>query len=64
MFTFGHWEVAVVVALLALLFFGKRLPGVARSIGKSVSSFKQGLREVDIRQDIADAVNDNSRTSG
>ena len=34
------------VLLAALLIFGKRLPEVARSIGKSVTEFKKGLSEV------------------
>ncbi len=40
----GPWEV-VVIAGVALLIFGKRLPEVARSAGKAVSTFKKGLRE-------------------
>lgn len=42
----GPWEV-IVIALVALLIFGKRLPEVARSAGKAVSSFKRGLRETE-----------------
>lgn len=33
----------VVIGLVALLLFGKRLPGVARSLGQSLSEFKSGL---------------------
>jgi sec-independent protein translocase protein TatA len=35
-----------VVALIGLLLFGKRLPEVGRSIGKTVVEFKKGMREV------------------
>ncbi|GIX04364.1 MAG: hypothetical protein KatS3mg114_0233 [Planctomycetaceae bacterium] len=31
---------------IALLLFGKRLPEVARSLGKGVTEFKKGLRDV------------------
>ncbi|NLW49321.1 MAG: twin-arginine translocase TatA/TatE family subunit [Candidatus Brocadiaceae bacterium] len=48
----GHWEVLVVL-VVALLLFGSRLPSVMRSLGKSVSSFKQGLREVEDDLDTA-----------
>ncbi len=33
-----------VIALLALLFFGHKLPQVARSLGSSVSEFKKGVK--------------------
>jgi sec-independent protein translocase protein TatA len=35
-----------VILLLALLFFGaSRLPGIARSLGRSVNEFKQGMKD-------------------
>ena len=40
----GPWEV-IVILVVALLLFGKRLPEVARSAGKAVSEFKKGMRE-------------------
>ena len=36
----------VVIAVIALLLFGKRLPEVARSMGKGVVEFKKGLKGV------------------
>ena len=33
----------VVIGLVALLLFGKRLPGVARSLGQAMTEFKSGL---------------------
>ncbi len=39
------WTYAI-VAILALLFFGKRLPEVGRSLGKGIAEFKKGLRDV------------------
>ena len=33
-----------VISLLALLFFGHKLPQVARSLGSSVSEFKKGIK--------------------
>jgi len=40
-----HWTL-LTVAALALLFYGSRLPEVARSLGRSVSEFKKGLRDI------------------
>ena len=36
----------IVIGVLALLIFGRRLPDVARSVGKSIVEFKRGLRDV------------------
>lgn len=40
----------VAILLIGLMLFGRRLPDVARSIGKSIVEFKKGIREV--RDDI------------
>ncbi len=36
----------IIIAVIGLLIFGRRLPDVARSVGKSVVEFKKGLRDV------------------
>ncbi len=42
---FGLSEVLVIVVVLILLFGAKRLPDLARSIGKSLNEFKKGRDE-------------------
>jgi sec-independent protein translocase protein TatA len=37
----------LIIALIGLLFFGKRLPEVGRSIGKTIVEFKKGMRDVE-----------------
>lgn len=44
-FGIGPMEM-LVVGVIALLLFGKKLPEVARGLGKSVTEFKRGLRDV------------------
>ena len=41
--SFGGWEL-VVVALVGLVLFGRRLPQVGRSLGQSIVEFKKGLK--------------------
>ena len=41
---FGIWELSIVAAV-AFLFFGHRLPGMMRSLGQGINSFKAGLRD-------------------
>ncbi len=43
----------IVIALVALLLFGRRLPEVARSVGKSIVEFKRGMK--DVRSEIDEA---------
>ena len=43
MFGINQWEMLVVL-FVALLLFGKRLPEVARSMGKGITEFKKGMR--------------------
>jgi len=41
----GPWELAL-IAIIALILFGRRLPEVGKSLGKGIVEFKKGLREV------------------
>jgi len=49
----GSWE-WIIIALIGLLLFGKRLPEVGKSLGRSIVEFKKGLRGVE--EDIDRAV--------
>jgi sec-independent protein translocase protein TatA len=43
--TIGLWGIVVVVAVIVLLYGAKRLPDVARSLGRSSREFKDALSE-------------------
>ena len=58
----GGWE-WIAIALVALLIFGRRLPEVGRSLGKSFVEFKKGLKDTgdelkEIKSEADDAVSD------
>lgn len=50
------WEWIIILVVILLLFGGKRIPELMRSIGKGIKSFKAGLNDVaeDIKDDTSD----------
>jgi sec-independent protein translocase protein TatA len=64
MFGIGPQEM-IIVGIVAVLLFGKRLPEVARSLGKGVVEFKKGVAgiEDDLRSDNSRTASNRSRYS-
>ena len=51
----GTWEIIAIVAVVLLLFGGKKIPELMKGLGQGVKSFKQGLNEVEDQVNQADA---------
>ena len=41
----GIWDWAIILTIVLVLFGGKRLPELAKSLGRSISAFKKGVKE-------------------
>jgi sec-independent protein translocase protein TatA len=46
MFGLGPTEM-IVIGILGILLFGNRLPGVAKSLGRSITEFKKGVNNIE-----------------
>ncbi|MCK4838867.1 MAG: twin-arginine translocase TatA/TatE family subunit [Desulfobulbaceae bacterium] len=47
MFGLGTPELIMILGIAFLVFGGKKLPEIGAGLGKGISSFKKGLREVE-----------------
>lgn len=63
MFGAPGWPELVIVAIIVLLLFGKRLPGVMRSLGSSITQFKHGLHDESDSDDTSKSESDSSTRS-
>ena len=55
----GPWEIALVIFIIIILFGGKKLPGLARSLGLGLREFKKAKQEIkDEVKNVTDEVED------
>ena len=47
LFNLGTGEIIIIVAIILLLFGGKKIPELMRGLGNGVKSFKQGMNEIE-----------------
>lgn len=51
----GPMELAIILAILLLLFGGARLPSLMRNIGRSALEFKKGVQGMDEETEVKSA---------
>ena len=44
-FMAGPWPIVICIIVIALLFGGKKIPELARALGKAKGEFSKGLKE-------------------
>ena len=54
MFGMGTWEILVILIFVLMLFGSKRLPEVARGLGKGIREFKKAANELKNDLDLKD----------
>ncbi len=54
------WQELLIVGIIMLLLFGRRLPEVGKSLGQGIVQFKKGLR--DIEDEVERGVSDDAKT--
>ena len=42
----GTWEILLIFLVILLMFGAKRIPEIARGIGKGVTEFKKGINDI------------------
>lgn len=57
----GPWEIALIVLAILLLFGAKRIPELARGLGKGIREFKDASREIKREIDEAASLEDDKR---
>jgi sec-independent protein translocase protein TatA len=54
----SHWELIILAIALVLIFGSKRVPEIARSLGRGVRELKETVSEADPRRDMKRALED------
>ena len=62
---FGGYEIILIIVVILLLFGGKKIPELAKGLGKGIKEFKDAAEDSNLKEDlkdIASEVNDLKET--
>jgi len=59
LWSLGGPEIVLIVLVILLIFGGKKIPELMRGLGKGISQFKKGMKEVD--DEINTTLSDNDK---
>lgn len=55
---FGGYEILIIVVVILLLFGGRKIPELAKGLGKGIRDFRKAANESDIVSDIKDVTSE------
>lgn len=58
----GPFELCIIAGIVLLL-FGSRLPGAMRNVGKSITEFKKGMKDIEEDEEASERVEDKKSES-
>jgi len=59
----GFQEIMLILLILVVLFGGKKIPELARGLGRGINEFKTGIREQP-KKEIEETPNDSGKNGG
>ncbi len=59
----GFWELTLILAVVTLLFGGKKLPQLGGAVGEAIRNFKRGIKDDGSRQIEASSVQANAQAN-
>lgn len=62
MFGIGTTELLVILFIILLVFGSKKLPELARGLGKGINEFKRATQEIQSELDLTDSLNTQPKT--
>ena len=57
----GFWSMMIILAVVLILFGGKKLPELGSALGESIKNFKKGIKDEEEEKRVADQKNSDQK---